>query len=504
MSTEDIAICSLCKTTFPSHEEILVHTCEELKEEKIEETFEHCEIIANEQLVDQEDFKNKNGFSCPDLSDEFLIFILKQVDDLCENIKTGDPDIKRRLEVNQNLNNAVAFYRSKLDLKKYTLIDTDPNVDIGVESDNGNEVKCVPIVSKALEEKRMKFKSPSKLITRRGNIKAVSDEKEKIEKLKVPELKFKRERHSEESNDEKFEVVKNQCGRHKVLSMAVMMNMPKSTLYDRIRKEGIIFQKRPIEYSWECHFCEMKKNTKDVKKNALLPLLRFNQDVKKFQCFLCNSLFSKKTGLYAHLRSIHKNEMNTKGIMNTKSGENQDCDGSVCKKVYGLGKGKEFWCKKCSEDLQLAKVMRKESKARVCPECGEFRNNLSAHRKDMHYAEKQVCSLCSKEFRSLMLLNFHKKRAHDKVPCTECGKLFGLKSMKRHIDSAHTHNDQKKYKCDVCGKGFIDNLSLSDHNNVHTGEKPYKCKFCSSCFASKGTHGMHERGHLGRGRKSKN
>ena len=50
MSSEDIAICSLCQMTFPSHEEILVHTCEELKEEKIEEIFEHSEIIANEQL----------------------------------------------------------------------------------------------------------------------------------------------------------------------------------------------------------------------------------------------------------------------------------------------------------------------------------------------------------------------------------------------------------------------------------------------------------------------
>ena len=114
------------------------------------------------------------------------------------------------MEVNQNLNNAVAFYRGKLDLKKYILIDTDPNVDIEVDSDNGYEGKCVLIDSKALEEKRMKFKSPSKKIKRRGNIKGVSDEKENIQKSKVPKLKFKRERQSEESNDEKFEVVKNQ------------------------------------------------------------------------------------------------------------------------------------------------------------------------------------------------------------------------------------------------------------------------------------------------------
>ena len=85
--------------TFPSHEEILVHTCEELKEEKIEEIIEHSKITANKQFFDQEDFKNKNSFSCLGLSEEFLIFILKQVDELCENIKTGDPDIERREKI---------------------------------------------------------------------------------------------------------------------------------------------------------------------------------------------------------------------------------------------------------------------------------------------------------------------------------------------------------------------------------------------------------------------
>ena len=63
--------------------------------------------------------------------------------------------------------------------------------------------------------------------------------------------------------------------------------------------------------------------------------------------------------------------------------------------------------------------------------------------------------------------------------------------------SQHTSNDEKKYRCDTCGKGFNNNQSLQDHQNVHTGEKPYKCKYCSACFASKGNQRMHERGHEG-------
>ena len=153
--------------------------------------------------------------------------------------------------------------------------------------------------------------------------------------------------------------------------------------------------------------------------------------------------------------------------------------------------------------MQLAKAIRKESKASVCPECGLLANNLSAHLKNTHYVEKQICSLCSQEFRNLYRLNAHKKTVHEKVQCTECGKLFGMIKIKGHIQAAHTPEDQKKFRCDTCGKGFIDNRRLSDHINVHTGQKPYKCKFCPSCFASSGTHAMHERGHLGRGRKLK-
>ena len=292
MSTEDIAICSLCQMTFPSHEDILVHTCEEMIEENIEEIIEHSEIIANEQFFDPEDFKDKSSSSCLDLSEEFLVSILKQVDDLCENIKSGDPDIERTIEVNQNLNDAVTFYRSKLDLKKHILIDTDQNVDITVESDDGNEEKCVLNDSKEQEEIQKKFKSPSRKIIKRVNIQAASGAKENLRKLKVPKLRFKSERHSKRSNGEKFELVKNQCGRHQVSSMAFMLNMSISTLRNRIRKEGIVFQKRRIEYLWDCQFCEMEKNAAVAKRDDLFPFLKFNQNKEKFQCSICNFLFS--------------------------------------------------------------------------------------------------------------------------------------------------------------------------------------------------------------------
>ena len=46
-----------------------------------------------------------------ELTEEFLTEILKTVDDLCNKIKNGDPDLERTLEVNQILNYGVNCYR---------------------------------------------------------------------------------------------------------------------------------------------------------------------------------------------------------------------------------------------------------------------------------------------------------------------------------------------------------------------------------------------------------
>ena len=108
---------------------------------------------------------------------------------------------------------------------------------------------------------------------------------------------------------------------------------------------------------------------------------------------------------------------------------------------------------------------------------------------------------CKKDLNSKESLRGHIVKVHEKLPCELCGYLSAKSRMNRHFESKHTPNDQKKYKCDVCGKGFVANEYLKDHANVHTGEKPYKCIYCSMSFASKGTHAMHQRTHLGHRRK---
>ena len=86
-----------------------------IKKEKIEAEFK----LEPTDFVSLEHFDTGDNYNL-ELSEEFISLILQQVDDLCENIKHGDPDIQRTLEVNKNLNDAVNCYRSKLKPKKKT------------------------------------------------------------------------------------------------------------------------------------------------------------------------------------------------------------------------------------------------------------------------------------------------------------------------------------------------------------------------------------------------
>ena len=129
---------------------------------------------------------------------------------------------------------------------------------------------------------------------------------------------------------------------------------------------------------------------------------------------------------------------------------------------------------------------------------------MKTHIETVHSNEIHTCPKCGKEYSNIHYLNKHVKGAHgEKIPCIHCGKLYGTRhDMNRHIQSQHTSNDQKKYRCETCGKGFSANERLKDHINIHTGEKPYKCQFCTACFASKGNHVQHEKGHFGHRRNS--
>ncbi len=235
-------------------------------------------------------------------------------------------------------------------------------------------------------------------------------------------------------------------------------------------------------------------------------------------CVQCGIVFKQPTKLKEHieLKGPHHDEECSQCPVKLQSYEDYQ------KHVNDVHEGKwRYKCGFCKEMFDAKWELRSHCKAlhvsrpvnakkkkdyvpkkKVCNVCGSLVSNLKIHIEGVHGSAHHPCSHCTLVFKTIPSLQRHIEWVHVKMPCTECGEMVGVRKMTRHIEQKHTSIYDRKFKCDVCGKGFSDKSKLSDHKNTHTGEKPFKCKFCTAAFASRGTHAMHQRSHLGH-RRSK-
>jgi hypothetical protein len=370
-----------------------------------------------------------------ELSQEFLTTIVKYVDDLCDIISNGDPNLVRTIEVNQNLNNAVNCYKNELEVKRQFLDQSNDqdyyNDEAMYYTGNDNLDKKDKVVGQSPKKKRGKYK------------------------------KKKKEHNS----------------------------------FSKLKEEFLIDDEK------------------------LFPYLKYDIGKDMFECCLCKKTSKLRHNIFTHIKAQHMNgiKINLQDINNhcligkhdnsqrkikasdLNSEPKDDCVYGTCRKIYSESY-RQLWCIKC-KDLPKLKRKPQTLKVVVCTVCGKSTNNISGHLKSVHEINKQKCPHCDKELQNPYRLKGHIKTVHEKLPCVHCGELIPVSVISEHIRAQHTSNDDKRHKCDICGKGFNNMGPFKDHKNIHTGEKPYKCKYCSACFASRGNHRQHEKTHLGQGRK---
>ena len=512
----DIVICSICQMTFDSHEEIAGHTCIKVKEEKIE-IFDFKDMISDEKYFKDEfdsentpemrkrkgdqgesdkEFKKRKGnpknevelkvetnefqdenqispivTSNFELSEQFIVFILQQIDELCESIKNGDPDTNRSSEINENLENAVNSYRNILNLRKEIFV--GPRYYNEIEPENEFDIKDVFHDSKVSEINVEKLKVPKEKVKEPKfpeEERKVGGENEAIDQEKIFPEKKKRSGPKKLTKiiyDEKFELVKNQCGRHELSSMAYILNFDKRLLSKRLESEGIKFTKKVTEWTEECDICEMKKNNDELKRDLLIPFLRFNSEKNQFECILCNWFSSDRRKLYSHIRSIHGKEISTKAIPDKKSENNQECDGTSCKKVYGR-MGKQFWCKKCgpSGPKKLTKIIDDEKFELVKNQCG--RHELSSMAYILNFDKR----LLSKRLESEGI-KFTKKVTEWTEECDICEMKKNNDELKRDllIPFLRFNSEKNQFECILCNWFSSDRRKLYSHiRSIHGKE----------------------------------
>ena len=103
------------------------------------------------------------------------------------------------------------------------------------------------------------------------------------------------------------------------------------------------------------------------------------------------------------------------------------------------------------------------------------------------------CKVCGKTFSTNQHVNEHYESVHEgkkRFKCNDCDKAFSQKqSLNGHMKTVH---EEKFFDCNVFGKVFSQKQSLNEHiESVHEVKQPFKCNDCSKAFSQKHTLNRH-------------
>ena len=310
MSAGNTTCCLNCHVTFISNEK---HTCIEIKDDKIEVEERILDkenesdnipkmkknknkIVKKREILQIENSENLKGeaknkrespkspesdvidvetiehqdeeqVSANSNFEQFIADTIQQVDELCENIKTGDPDTKRSEEVNLKLKSAVDCYRSKFDTEKEIFVEIE-NVE------NHDEIRQEPFkirrpwTDDGFNSKE--FLHDPKVPEKRANESIVPEKKAK--ESKVPKKKAKESKVPEEKKKEgrKFGAIHNEnIKRAFGLSQNISVVEPRKKINDE-NFELVTNQLKDTREKVPCDYCDKeiskKKHTGSCKK----------------------------------------------------------------------------------------------------------------------------------------------------------------------------------------------------------------------------------------------
>eukprot|EP00088_Acartia_fossae_P002729 TRINITY_DN11120_c0_g1_i3.p1 TRINITY_DN11120_c0_g1~~TRINITY_DN11120_c0_g1_i3.p1 ORF type:complete len:570 (+),score=92.89 TRINITY_DN11120_c0_g1_i3:101-1810(+) len=153
------------------------------------------------------------------------------------------------------------------------------------------------------------------------------------------------------------------------------------------------------------------------------------------------------------------------------------------------------------QEKHLASHQPKE-KSHICHVCGKgyfLEHHLRLHMKS-HFQpavkEDFYCKECDKHFRIKCLYEDHMRHhtGERRYRCDVCGAGFMRNyGLKRHMIKSHTGD--KMHQCDLCERRFYEKSSLQEHLRVHSGEKPFTCDICSKSFAIQRSLREHQKNH---------
>lgn len=149
-------------------------------------------------------------------------------------------------------------------------------------------------------------------------------------------------------------------------------------------------------------------------------------------------------------------------------------------------------------------------RCRVCGDMFTDRSSYNSHMVRFHPKKKKknvnvknvglkkkcLCNICGKSFSSSFLrIHLLTHDSNRKYVCEFCGRVFlYAQCLRVHL---RMHKGNMSFLCDLCGLGFNYKPGYETHMNKHSGHKPHKCSICGKSYYSKAFLQKHVKNHRG-------
>ncbi|KAI4463056.1 deoxynucleoside kinase [Holotrichia oblita] len=266
--------------------------------------------------------------------------------------------------------------------------------------------------------------------------------------------------HKTFENEEDLEFHKNECVCYKCSECG--------EVFFTEDEQDRHFQMHTTTKSYSCEKCYQSFKTQSELKYHI----RRHID-KSITCNICLKTYPSFQSLQKH-KIVH--ELLRKRCRNLRHKEQHKC--KICNQVFNLY-------------YSLRRHMyNKHYKPFICETCGlrcSAKSVLVEHIR-VHTGERPFkCEACGKGFAQKSTLTVHIRCVHETAKpfvCEICGKTFAVNgSLTKHM-RVHTNPVEKTIPCSYegCNKMFNTERAASKHRLRHTADKRHKCTLCDKTF----------------------
>ena len=226
----------------------------------------------------------------------------------------------------------------------------------------------------------------------------------------------------------------------------------------------------------------------DIPRGELVSRSENNQ-IKFYQCQLCDTTLEGKSALKLHIRNEHKRPYKCRSCPYETSQESR-----LSRHIKSVHeKLKRYFCDQCSyaasDNYSLkfhVMAVHEKLKPFICEHCTHSTTTQKAlriHIKAVHEKLKPfICEHCSTGFATKYMLQMHVTVVHEKVKGYKCKQCSYETARKYYLDHhiKSVHEKMKQFKCDLCTFETAVKCNLKNHVlAVHEKSKPFQCPHCS-------------------------